>query len=147
MSNTLYDTDFYAWTQEQAALLRAGKLHDVDLANVAEEIESLGKSEWRALGSRLDVLVMHLLKWRYQVGRRSHRWQSTIWTQRRDIQRLLRISSSLRRQVPTMLLEDYASIRQQAATETRMPLATFPEACPWTVAQVLDEDFWPEETP
>jgi hypothetical protein len=143
---SLYDKDFYAWTQEQAALVRSGKVHELDIENVAEELESLGKSEWRALGSRLDVLVRHLLKWRYQSVRRSPSWQSSIWTQRRAIQRLLRLSPSLRRQVPTMILEDYASIRKQAATETRLPLATFPEVCPWTSEQVLDEDFWPEES-
>lgn len=106
-----------------------GKVHELDLDNVAEEIESLGKSEWRALGGRLDVLIRHLLKWHYQSGRRNPSWQSTIWTQHRAIQRLLHLSPSLRRQVPMMILEDYASIRKQAATETRLPLATFPEAC------------------
>jgi hypothetical protein len=118
---SLYDKDFYAWTQEQAALVRSDKVHELDLDNVAEEIESLGKSEWRALGSRLDVLVRHLLKWRYQSVRRSPSLQSTIWTQRRVIQRLLRLSPSLQQQVPTMILEDYASIRKQAATGARRP--------------------------
>jgi len=142
---TTYDADFYMWTQQQAALLRAGKLHDLDLANVAEELESLGKSEWHALANRLDVLVLHLLKWRYQTTRRGRSWQRTIWTQRTRLVRLLRVSPSLRRQVEPMLAEQYAEIRKQTVRETGLPLATFPEACPWTAAQILDEDFWPQE--
>src|SRR5437899_8828663 len=76
----LYEQDFYAWTQQQAALLREGKMHELDLANLAEEIESVGRSDKRELGNRLEVIVMHLLKWRYQPeGRQeSHSWEDTI---------------------------------------------------------------------
>jgi hypothetical protein len=143
----LYDTDFYQWSQQQAALMRAGKVHELDCDNVAEELESLGISQWHALENRLEVLVMHLLKWRYQPERRQrgHSWQRTIWTQRTRILRLLQRSPSLRRQVAPMIAEQYNSICKQTARETQLPLATFPEVCPWTAEQVLDEDFWPEE--
>ncbi len=67
----LYDQDFYAWTQTTADLLRAGKWDDLDREALAEEIESLGKGQHRELGSRLDVLVMHLLQWRYQPAERA----------------------------------------------------------------------------
>lgn len=142
---TLYDTDFYQWSQQQAALVRAGKVHELDLDNVAEELEGLGISQWHALESRLDVLVRHLLKWRYQAVRRGRSWQRTIIEQRRRIRRLLRRSPSLRRQVSTMITEEYASIRTQTALETRLPETTFPQTCPWTAEQVLDDDFWPDE--
>lgn len=141
-----YDTDFYAWTQQQAAALAAGHVSELDLANLAEEIESLGKSDWRELSSRLETLLMHLLKWRYQPEMRQtgHSWSSTIYTQRREIGKLLRQSPSLRREVPTMIDDGYPAARYLASVETRLPLATFPEACPWSEAQVLDMDFWPQ---
>jgi len=142
----LYEEDFYAWTQTTAALIREGKWHDLDREAVAEEIESLGKSDWRELASRIAVLLRHLLKWRYQPERRQRgrSWRSTIWEQRSRLRRLLRQSPSLAPLVPLTLQEEYAEARQRASEETGLPLATFPPACPWTAEQVLDVDFWPE---
>jgi len=142
----LYDTDFYAWTQTQAAALAAGHLGELDLKNLAEEIESLGKNDWRELEDRLEVLLMHLLKWRYQPEMRQtgHSWSSTIFTQRHRIARRLRQSPSLRPQVAGMIEEVYPVARYVARDETRMRLDAFPEACPWTPEQVLDPEFWPE---
>jgi hypothetical protein len=147
ITNTeLYEEDFYAWTQTTAALIREGKWHDLDREAVAEEIESLGKSDWRELASRIAVLLRHLLKWRYQPERRQRgrSWRSTIWEQRSRLRRLLRQSPSLAPLVPLTLQEEYAEARQRAREETGLPLATFPPACPWTAEQVLDVDFWPE---
>ena len=140
----LYDQDFYAWTQTTAALIRAGKWHDLDPEALAEEIESLGKSQHRELGSRLDVLVLHLLKWCYQPLERSGSWRRTIRTQRRELRRLLQQNPSLRPLVPSAVEDGYPDARLDAGDETGLPLVTFPEACPWTPAQVLAEDFWPE---
>jgi hypothetical protein len=139
-----YEEDFYAWTQHQAAKLRTVVCAELDLLNLAEEIESLGKRDWKELRSRLNVLVMHLLKYQYQPDQRSGSWSSTIRTQRDEINALLEQSPSLRRQVSIMLAERYKTPRHNAADETRLPIETFPEVCPWTVEQVLDEDFWPE---
>jgi len=145
---TNYNTDFYRWTQTQAAALAAGHVGKLDLANLAEEIESLGKRDWRELSSRLTVLMMHLLKWRHQPElRETSTWSSTIFTQRLHLTKLLRQSPSLRRQVARMIEEDYPAARYLAATETRLPLATFPEVCPWARDEVLDESFLPEATP
>jgi hypothetical protein len=143
-----YDADFYAWTQEQAALLRQGAVHALDLTNLAEEIESLGKSDRRALGSHLRNLVMHLLKWQYQPSGRltGHSWQSSIRNARAEIAVLLEDSHSLWQEVAELLARWYPLARLDAADETRLPLTTFPEACPWTPEQVLDTDFWPEGT-
>ena len=142
----LYDTDFFLWTQEQAALLRDGKARDLDWTNLAEEIESLGKSDRRALGSHLEGLVMHLLKWRYQPSGREtgHSWYSTIREHRSQIAAIVDDSPSLRRVVPELLQRRYPSAREGASGETRLPLQTFPDTCPWDVAQVLAADFWPE---
>ena len=145
----LYEQDFYAWTQHQAALLRAQKSHDLDYDNLAEEVESLGARDHRELRRRLQRLVTHLLKWQYQPSGRQtgHSWLSTIRTQRDEIAALLEQSPSLRRTIPEALRVRYRRAREDASDQTGLPLATFPEACPWTVGQVLDEDFFPETTP
>jgi hypothetical protein len=146
MNSALYDTDFYTWTQTQAALLREGAVAELDLVNLAEEIESLGKSDRRALGSHLKNLVLHLLKWHYQPrGRQTgHSWQSSIINAQHDIAGLLEDSPSLRRELPGLLVRQYPTARLLASNETRLPLATFPDTCPWTAEQVLDNEFWPE---
>ena len=145
-ATALYDTDFYTWTQTQAALLREGACTELDLANLAEEIESLGKRDHRALESRLEGLLMHLLKWRYQPQKRqtSRSWFRTIIEHRTRLARLLRDSPSLRRVIPEGLSEGYPRARLLASHETRLPLETFPVVCPWAVEQVLSDDFWPE---
>jgi hypothetical protein len=82
MNSSTHENDFYAWTQEQAHLLRTGQLHQIDLQNIAEEIEDMGRSERRQLESRLEILIMHLLKWQFQPNLRSRSWQLTIKEQR-----------------------------------------------------------------
>jgi hypothetical protein len=141
-----YDEDFYAWTQHQAVLLRQEQWQDLDYPNLAEELESLGKSESRALEHRLDGLLMHLLKWRYQPSGRltGQSWRLTIREHRRQLLRLLRDNPSFRRRMPAVLVESYANAREDASDETGLPLATFPDTCPWTADQVLDHTFWPE---
>jgi hypothetical protein len=141
-----YDEDFYAWTQYQAALLRTEKWQDLDHINLAEELESLGNRDKRELESRLDVLMMHLLKWYYQPERRERgrSWRSTILEQRQRLARLLHYSPSLRTLLPTALTAGYPHARERAVAETHLPAMTFPETCPWTVEQLLDDGFWPE---
>ena len=143
----LYDQDFYAWTQQQAVLLRARKGHELDYDNLAEEMEALGKRDRRELERRLEVLVTHLLKWRYQPDRRidSRSWRSTIREQRRRLARLVQDSPSLRSEVPTFLDDGYPHARVKALDETGLPSETLPPTCPWTPAEVLNDTFWPEE--
>jgi hypothetical protein len=142
----LYEQDFYAWTQEQGALLRDRKTKALDYDNLAEEVESLGKSQQHALESRLEKLVLHLLKWRYQPGKRlrGQSWRRTILEQRRRIDRLLQQNPSLRPTLPALIEDSYAYIRKRTSLETRLPLTTFPDTCPWGVSQILDDDFWPD---
>jgi hypothetical protein len=142
----LYDQDFYAWTQEQAVLLRAKKWRELDYGNLAEELEALGKRDRRELEHRLEVLVMHLLKWCYQSERRerSRGWRSTIREQRRRLTRLMQDSPSLRSEVPALLDDGYPHARAKALDETRLPPEALPPTCPWTAVQVLDDAFWPE---
>ena len=142
----LYKKDFYRWTQEQAALLEARQFDALDIVHLVEEITSLGISQKHALGSHLKNLVMHLLKWHFQPSGRQtgHSWRSSIYNARDDIAVLLEDSPSLRREVPGVLARRYPAARMLAHNETGLSLATFPETCPWTPEQILDNDFWPE---
>jgi Domain of unknown function DUF29 len=138
-----YDTDFYAWTQAQAAALRDGKWDTLDRANLAEEIESLGRSERFAIESHLQNLLTHLLKWRYDPANGPRRgWRITIRNARLDIAK--RTLGHLQHYPSQYLATAYRHAREDAADETDLPLATFSEACPWPIEQVLDKDFWPE---
>jgi len=143
----LYEHDFYAWTQATAALVQAGKWHEIDSEYLMEELHDLGISQYHAVSSDLYQVLIHLLKWQYQPQRRvdSHSWQDSIDEHRHRIARLCTRSPSLRQHLPAMLAEEYPRARRRASTQTGLPLATFPEVCPWTAVQVLDEDFWTEE--
>jgi Domain of unknown function DUF29 len=139
-----YETDFYAWTVEQARLLRSGELSSVDVENIAEEIESLGRSDKRELESGLAVLLMHLLEWRKQSKLRSRSWSGTIIEQRRRIAKLLKESPSLRPFVNEAVAEAYSEAREAASNETGLPETEFPTECPFTPDEVLSRDFLPE---
>jgi hypothetical protein len=145
MSNEAgYEADFYAWANEQALLLRAGRLEVLDIGNIAEELESMGRSEKRELVNRLIVLLAHLLKWRFQPERRSRNWRATITIQRDDLDRHLRDNSSLKAKLDETIADAYKTARTMAEGETNLPKSTFPIVCPWASAQILDEEFWPE---
>ena len=144
MTEPLYDTDFYRWTQMQATALRAKDVAALDLEHLAEEIESLGKRDRRAVESYLEVILLHLLKWAYQPDRRGRSWEKSLLQARHRLAKLLRESPSLASQVPEFLHEGYPHARRLAAVETDLPLTTFPATCPWAGEQVLDEYFWPE---
>ena len=145
MSTSLYEHDFYAWANEQAALLRAGNLSAADIEHIAEEIESMGKTEKRELVSRLAVLLLHLLKWQYQPVRRGASWQATIRVQRRDLTRHLKDNPSLKAKLGEAIEDAYGNVLIEAAAETGLPEHTFPQTCPWPFDQLMDERFWPGE--
>ena|SRR6185312_14438443 len=139
-NSVAYDEDFFAWTQEQSRLLRAGELSLVDAENVAEELESMGRNNRRELRSRLVVLLTHFLKLQYQPHRRSRSWIATISTQRNEIELILDDSPSLRPVLYETLADAYGRARREAATQTDLSIATFPDDCPYTVDQVMAED-------
>ena len=147
MSMPTYETDFYAWTQAQAAAIRAKNLAALDVDHLAEEIESLGIADERAITSQLQRLLIHLLKWCYQPTHRSPSWDTTIDQARDRITDRIVRSPSLHDYPAQRLPLAYRRARRQAAKETGFPLAMFPELCPWTLAQLLDEDFRPEAPP
>lgn len=139
----LYDGDVVAWAYEQAALLRSGRLEQIDWLNIAEEIEDVAKSEYRELASRLAMLLCHLLKWQFQAARHSKSWLRTIRVQRTFIAKRLAKMPSLRPLLDDddWLFEVYEDAVQQAARQTG--LDEFPDTCPWTISQILDPDFLP----
>ena len=139
-----YEQDFYGWTQEQAGLLRAGRLTDLDVDNILEEIEAMGRSERRELQSRLTVLLVHLLKWQYQPARRGTSWELTIKTQRIDYMDVMKDNPGLKPKLPEIFQAAYDLARLKAAKESGLQLVVFPESCPWTYAQVIDLAFIPD---
>lgn len=141
---TLYEQDFYAWSQEQARLLRAGELTQADIEHIAEEIESMGKTEKRELVNRLSVLLLHLLKWQFQPGRRGASWQATIRVQRDDLKDHLDDNPSLRNQLGGAITSAYRKAVITAGGETGLPEKTFATDCPWSFEQIMDDSFWPE---
>ena len=143
-NSVAYDDDFFAWTQEQARLLRAGELADVDTVNLAEEIESVGRSDRREIRNRLIVLLSHLLKWQFQQRRRGASWSDTIWEQRLQIESVLDDSPSLRPFLTEIIDESYGRARNKADRDTRMQSSAFPSSCPYTPEQILSEEFLPE---
>lgn len=144
MGDTLYDTDFYAWANEQAALLRTGRWSEADVENIAEEIESMGKSERRELASRLEVLLMHMLKWRHQPGLRSTGWRLTIDEQRGRLMGHLDDNPSLKHQLPELSRTAYRYAVIGAQKETGFARSSFPSANPWTWEQMTDQTFYPD---
>ena len=139
MPTTNYDSDFAAWAMEQSALLRAGRLDELDVDHIAEEIASMGRAAKRELINRLTVLLVHRLKWQFQPGLRSNSWRLTIAEQRRKLVRHLNDNPSLRAIQDDALLDAYGDALLIAQRETGLPEASFPQACPWTVAQILSE--------
>ena len=139
-----YEHDFYAWTAEQAALLRAGRVAELDLDHIAEEIETLGRGEKREFVSRLAVLLLHLLIWRFQAGLRGRSWELTVVEQRRASARHLNENPSLRPWRFEAIADAYGDALIRAEKETGMLRDMFPWACPFSFEQIMDDDFWPE---
>ena len=141
---TTYDTDFYTWTQTQADLLKTRQFADIDLENIIEEIESMGRSEKRELESRLTVLLQHLLKWQYQPMRRGKSWELTIKGQRLRFLKVLRDNPSLKSKLDGCLLDAYQDAIVEAAKETGFDEETFPAVCPWGWDDIVRADFYPD---
>ena len=141
----LYEADFYAWTQEQAELLRNQQWNQIDLPNLVEEIESLGKQQRQELRNRLSVLLEHLLKWQYQPKRRSRSWLATLRIQRLDLAELLKDNPSLKPYFEDALSTAYLRGVELAVGETDLPGSTFPADCPYTLTELLDSHFYPGE--
>jgi hypothetical protein len=145
MTTPTYDADFYAWTQAQAEALAAKHWNALDLDHLGAEIKSLGGAHVQAVTNHLTLLLTHLLQWTVHPQGRTRHWRTTIRVTRQQLARRLRRSPSLRAELPRLLADAYGEARTRAIQHTGRPPTTFPKACPWPVARVLDEDFWPGE--
>jgi hypothetical protein len=143
-NSSLYDQDFYLWIQTTAKQLKKGKFAEVDLANLIEEIESMGKSEKRAIKSNLIVVLMHLLKYKYQPEKRYNSWKGSIREHRRRLREAFVDSPSLKLYFEELLPMCYQDARKQASDETGLSLDAFPVEFAFTADECLNEDFLPD---
>jgi hypothetical protein len=139
-----YDQDFYQWLMKNAKLLRQGNFSEADTEHIAEELEAMGKKEQRELVSRLTVLLAHLLKWTFQPARRTRSWKNTITAQRIEIMDLLEDSPSLQHELEKKTAKAYMRSRLMAENETGIDKSRFPAECPFSVEEILGQDFYPE---
>jgi hypothetical protein len=143
MSTTPYEVDFYRWAAETARALREGRIADLDLAHIAEEIEDMGKGERRELVSRLAVLLAHLVKWVRQPEQHGNSWRATIEEQRAEVLDLIADGPSLRPVLEERLADAYAKAVRIAVRDTGFDPTAFPPECPFTVNDALNRDLWP----
>lgn len=142
MNDIKIETDYYGWTQQQAHLLRTKQFNQLDWYNLADEIEAMGRSEKRQLESRLEILIMHLLKWQFQPNFRSRSWQLTIKEQRLRLDKLITENPSLKPSLKTATDKVYPLATLSAERETG--LSNFPETCPYKLSDILATDFLPD---
>ncbi|MEB3310667.1 MAG: DUF29 domain-containing protein [Snowella sp.] len=140
----LYETDYNLWIAHTIQALKTSDLDAIDLANLIDELEDMGRSEKRAIYSNLKILLMHLLKYRYQSSKRSKSWRSTIREHRQRIQRAFKESPSLQGYFQEILTEAYQDARELAADETELSFCTFPENCPFSTEEILNSDYLPD---
>ena len=142
---TLYHEDYFLWLETTAKQLRNGQLHQLDIDNLAAEIEDMGKSEKRAIESNLEVLLMHLLKYKYQKSKRTNSWRYTIYEHRKRLLKAFKDSPSLRPYFETVFDQCYEEARNMAAIETGMEINSFPEMSPFSRLETLDSDYSNEQ--
>ena len=144
MNSNLHENDLYAWTRQQVQLLKSGQLSALDVSNLIDEVDDMGGSIRNQLESRLEVLLMHLLKWQYQPNYRGRSWQLTIKEQRRKIERLIRKNPSLQNTLDQTLADAYGDAIIAVAKETGMAENIFPEQCPYSIQQIIYSDYLPD---
>jgi hypothetical protein len=138
-TTTLYEQDFYAWTLQQAEHLRSGRWELVDVENLVDEIESLGKQQRQELRNRLGILLGHLLKWDYQPEARSRSWTGTIREQRREILDLLAENPSLKPYLPEAITKGFLKGRDLFERETLISLNSIPKTCPFSIEEIFEQ--------
>lgn len=138
----LYDQDFLEWTQKQSEYLRQGCWAELDVENLVEELDALGRSEQRELGSYIQTLLIRMLKCQYQPERRTRSWDLTLANCRDCIQDCLEDTPSLYHFLTdqTWIQKYYRRACRDAAKETSQSIETFPTECPYTLEQILNID-------
>ena len=139
----LYKQDYFSWLKQTALSLRKGAFDQLDMENLIEEIEDMGRNEKRAFESNLRVVLLHLLKWKYQPQQRSGSWRGSIAEHRIRIRKALQDSPSLKNSLSVAFAETYQDAITIASQETGLEPETFPTSCEWALQQVLDEAWLP----
>ena len=145
ISQTLYEQDYYQWLTATANKLRQGKLAEIDVVNLIEEIEDMGRSERKAVRSNLRILLMHLLKYKYQPEKRTNNWLFTIVEHRKRLQQSFQDSPSLRPYFLEVFEESYQDAIDLSTAETSLPRNTFPNKSPFTPQNTLNSDYLPNQ--
>ncbi|MBD1927102.1 DUF29 domain-containing protein [Trichocoleus sp. FACHB-90] len=142
--STLYEQDYYLWLETTVRLLREGQLSALDVANLLEEIEDMGRSEKRAVYSNLKILLIHLLKYNYQSEKRSNSWLASIVEHRQRLRQAFKESPSLQPYFTEIFDECYQDARELAAAETGLEIESFPVETPFTPEEALDSGYLPD---
>ncbi len=142
-NSSLYEQDYYLWLQKTVKQLREGRLSEIDCVNLIEEIESMGRSEKNALVSNLQIVLMHLLKHKYQPEKRSNSWLFTIFEHRDSLLEAFEVSPSLKPYLTEVFAKCYTKARKKASLETGLPISTFPTESPFTPEETLDTEYLP----
>jgi len=143
--NQLYQQDFYLWLEQTVQDLKAGNLTELDLVNLIDEVESMGNNEKQSIESNLEVVLMHLIKYKYQSEKRTNSWLFTILKHRRRLHKSFKSSPSLKRHFLQEFEDCYNGARELASVETGIPIKTFPTESPFSPEQVLDKSYLPED--
>ncbi len=143
-NKTLYESDFYLWLTTTAEHLHQGNFSEIDLDDLIEEIEGMARKEKQALKSNLRVLLMHLLKWNYQLDKRTNSWRFTIREHRKRLEDAFADSPSLKPYYLEIFFKSYQDARELAADETGLTLDNFPVNCPFDPEEALNEDYLPD---
>jgi hypothetical protein len=137
-----YDDDFVLWLDAQVELLRAGRYELLDKDNLLDELSAMTRHDRRSLHSRLEKIIMHMLKMDFQPVRRTRSWSATVREQRRKIALILADSPCLRRELQSMIERVYPDAVYEAVKQTGLPASTFPAACPYAIQQILQGEAW-----
>ncbi|MBF0608287.1 MAG: DUF29 domain-containing protein [Magnetococcales bacterium] len=143
-ARALYEVDFYQWAFHNADLLRQGRLTEIDIENIVEELEGMARNNKRELASRIMVLIKHLLKWQYQPKRRCRSWNITIDNQRTDIERLIEDNPSLKNEIEAVIAKEFITAKRKFENETGISASELPKNCTYTFEQLMDYSFRPE---
>ena len=142
-----YDRDLYSWAVEQAALLRAGRMDEADVLNIAEELDDVGNEQYDKLESALRIILLHLLKWDHRSERRSRSWRSSILVQRNHVRRVIKKNPGLKPLVDGAVVEAYSDARLEATSETDLDEHVFPAPCPYSWQEIMERPIdWPPES-
>jgi hypothetical protein len=143
-NSEIYNYDYCLWVELMMQLLREGKLMELDIPNLLEELDDMSGSQRDALESNLEIILMHLLKYCYQPQLRSRSWLLTIFEHRNRLKKAFKRSPSLQRYYQEVFLECYQTARKMASIETGLPISDFSEISPFTSEQVLDIEYLPD---